>query len=498
MDRRFQDGRRIGFGILKPKAGNGPEIPRRPPDRFCDFETKGRKWTIEPGQNLSDGERMYKMKATKENDKLIITLNARIDTENAAETDKALTEMLKENPGLTPILDASELSYISSAGLRVLMKLRKTTGKALTVRNVSPEVYEIFDTTGFTGILDVKKAPRKIDIDGCEVLGRGENVTIYRLDKERVVKVYDEGTSFEKVEKEQKAAKEAIQKDEFSTIPFSIVMAGKNYGLIFEMPENNDIESLKTEKKAAKKTAKEKRLSNSIYQVALLQSLMQGEYDGVITAEKLAMYGDTGIGTFEGVNGEMIVLDGVIYQALADGSVIIADEKEPIPFANVTFFTEDYELPSLAAADIEELKNKLNEIINAHGQNQFYVARLTGKFDEVSVRSSIKQKPPYRYLNVALAADQKIFDYEAQEGDLVALYCPPYMDGLNMPGWHFHYLSSDKQRGGHVLGVSVKIAKCMIDVISSFNMIVPDRASFNEKKLQEDLTKEIHQAEAEK
>ena len=101
------------------------------------------------------------MKTTKENDKLIITLNARIDTENAAETDKELSDMLKENPGFTPILDASELNYISSAGLRVLMKLRKTTGKALTVRNVSPEVYEIFDTTGFTGILDVKKAPRK-------------------------------------------------------------------------------------------------------------------------------------------------------------------------------------------------------------------------------------------------------------------------------------------------------------------------------------------------
>ena len=242
-----------------------------------------------------------------------------------------------------------------------------------------------------------------------------------------------------------------------------------------------------------KKTAD--KPSNSIYQVALLQSLMQGEYDGVTTVEKLAQYGDIGIGTFEGVNGEMIVWEGVIYQALADGSVIVADPGDTVPFANVTFFMPDINIKDVKAVDIEELKKQLDVIMAENGQNQFCIVKLTGHFASVQVRSALKQKPPYRYLNLAMAADQRIFDYENLDGHLVALYCPAYMDGLNMPGWHFHFLSADKSKGGHVLGLSLESGDGEVDIISSFKMIVPDRKSFNEKHLEADMTSEIHATE---
>ena len=115
---------------------------------------------------------------------------------------------------------------------------------------------------------------------------------------------------------------------------------------------------------------------DTLYQVALLQSLVQGYYDGIITVGELKQHGDTGIGTFEGVNGEMIVLDGKIYQALGDGRVIVAPDKTIIPYATVTFFDQD------AAVALKDIKDKaafekvLNETVQKQGANSFYMVKL--------------------------------------------------------------------------------------------------------------------------
>ena len=113
------------------------------------------------------------MKTKQENNRLTIYLEGRIDTNNAAQTERELLDAAATAPGATVVLDAGELEYISSAGLRALMKLRKTVGTAITVENVSPEVYEIFEVTGFTELLDVRKRLREISVEGCEIVGRG-------------------------------------------------------------------------------------------------------------------------------------------------------------------------------------------------------------------------------------------------------------------------------------------------------------------------------------
>ena len=130
-------------------------------------------------------------------------------------------------------LDASQLEYISSAGLRVLLKLTKAVGD-VTVNNVSSEVYEIFDVTGFTEILNVKKAFREIDLTDKEIIGRGGNGTVYRLDAETIVKMYRPEVSLEKIEKEQKYAKTAFVSGIPSVIAFDIVRSGDSYGIVFE------------------------------------------------------------------------------------------------------------------------------------------------------------------------------------------------------------------------------------------------------------------------
>lgn len=195
--------------------------------------------------------------------------------------------------------------------------------------------------------------------------------------------------------------------------------------------------------------------SDRLFQVALLQSLMQGEYDGIVTVGELKQYGDTGIGTFQGVNGDMIVLDGTVYRAIWDGSVEVAPDDETVPFSNVTFFDAYIKAENVNADSSNELKSILNSIVRKHGRNQFYMAKVTGLFSSILVRSELEQKKPYKPLNDALKTDQREFTYSDIKGTIVALYCPDYMNGLNSMGWHLHFISEDRQKGGHVLDLAV-------------------------------------------
>ena len=235
--------------------------------------------------------------------------------------------------------------------------------------------------------------------------------------------------------------------------------------------------------------------SDRLFQVALLQSLMRGEYDGVITVWELKHYGDTGIGTFQGVNGELIALNGKVYRALWDGSVEIVPDDETVPFSNITFFDNDISVENVKCGSIEELKKIFDSVVLRHGKNQFYMAKLSGSFSKMLVRSELPQHEPYRPLAEALKTDQREFTYKNIDGTVVALYCPDYMEGLNSSGWHFHFVSDDETKGGHVLGLEVADAILGMDIISEFAMIIPNRASFDGKDLAADMKEEIRQVE---
>ena len=234
----------------------------------------------------------------------------------------------------------------------------------------------------------------------------------------------------------------------------------------------------------------------TIYQVALLQSLAQGHYDGIITVGELKTHGDTGIGTFEGVNGEMIVLDGVVYQAIYDGSVVIPKDSETIPFSNVTFFEPDIQIQLTDVPDMASLQEKLNEIVRENGANLFYMVKKPGEFSAIKVRSEYKQEKPYRELDVALAADQVECDHENIRGTMVGLYCPSFMGGLNSIGWHFHFINEDLTCGGHVLQVSVSSADAFLDSTPGFTLALPEEdGDFQNMDLSRDMDEAIHRAE---
>ena len=174
------------------------------------------------------------MTINEKNGTLTIALEGRIDTNNAAQTE---SEIFAAVGGKTDdiIIDAEKLDYISSAGLRVLMKLRKSINKPLPVINVSRDVYDIFETTGFTELLDVKRAMREVSVEGCEVIGQGFCGTVYRIDEETIVKVYESPDSLPMIQNEQRLAKLAFVKGVPTAISYDIVKVGNSYGTVFEL-----------------------------------------------------------------------------------------------------------------------------------------------------------------------------------------------------------------------------------------------------------------------
>ena len=170
--------------------------------------------------------------------KLVIYLAGRIDSNNAVETEKEVSGILSDNPNCSLTFDAEKLDYISSAGLRFLLKFCKSMKEKIVIENVSKENYEIFEMTGFTKLLDVKKKFRKVSIEGCEQVGTGLSSKVYRIDSDTIIKVYDEKVPFYKITREIDLAKKAFLAGIPTAISYDIVRCGENYGVVFEMIAN--------------------------------------------------------------------------------------------------------------------------------------------------------------------------------------------------------------------------------------------------------------------
>ena len=175
------------------------------------------------------------MDTREENGKLYIELETRIDTNNAPQTEQELFAILNAHPDAVPVMDAGKLEYISSAGLRVLLKIRKTYGKDVEVIHVSQPVYEIFTTTGFDQLLSVKKRLREISVEGLQEIGSGGYSKVYRIDQETIVKVYKPQLSMEFVEKERALSQKAFLHGIPTAISFDVVACGDSYGVVYEL-----------------------------------------------------------------------------------------------------------------------------------------------------------------------------------------------------------------------------------------------------------------------
>ena len=167
-------------------------------------------------------------------DILYIALEGRIDASNAPQAEEMIFSIKNDNPGKHTVVDADNLEYISSAGLRVILRLRKEEPK-LVIINVAPDVYEIFDMTGFTDMVTVEKAYPRMSVEGCEFIAKGANGAVYRYDDETILKTYFAKDALPEIKQERENARKAFVLGINTAIPYGIVRVGDGYGTVTEL-----------------------------------------------------------------------------------------------------------------------------------------------------------------------------------------------------------------------------------------------------------------------
>lgn len=199
-------------------------------------------------------------------------------------------------------------------------------------------------------------------------------------------------------------------------------------------------------------------------QFSVIDALLAGVYDGPFTVADLQNAGNIGLGTFNALDGELLMVDGVVYQIAHSGKVSIMPPEALTPFAVACAFQPQVQRPPPSAVkSLKEFDEQWRSRFawsppyagEPLSENYFYAVTITGKFDTIKARSVPKQEPPYKPL-AEVVADQNIFNFADIEGTMIGFYCPPFAKGVNVPGWHFHFISTDRKLGGHVLDFSIE------------------------------------------
>lgn len=188
--------------------------------------------------------------------------------------------------------------------------------------------------------------------------------------------------------------------------------------------------------------------SHVLFQASTIGALLEGAYDGDLTFAELAEHGDLGLGTLNGLDGEMIALDGGFYRADVDGIVGEIDGAARTPFAVVTRFEPSIDVEVEGPFDHPELLARLDELIPADAAT--CAIRIDGHFEFVRARSVPRQRPPYRPLT-EVVLEQHVFELADVAGTMLGFRFPDYAEGIEVGGYHLHFISDDRKRGGHVL-----------------------------------------------
>ena len=235
--------------------------------------------------------------------------------------------------------------------------------------------------------------------------------------------------------------------------------------------------------------------AKTLTQLSTIDALLGGIYDGSTSLRQLKMYGDTGLGTFNALDGEMVMVDGTVYRVSADGSVQVAGPDEKTPFAAVTFFKADQEESLPSGIGMKEATGRIDSIIPT--PNLIYVIKIEGVFKKVLTRSVPRQKKPYQPLT-EIVKTQPTFQFENVEGVIVGLRCPTFMKGINVTGYHLHFLTKDCKAGGHVLDFTTGQAVLKVDRISNFYMILPEDKDFFRLNMEKDTSEAVTAVESQK
>ena len=244
---------------------------------------------------------------------------------------------------------------------------------------------------------------------------------------------------------------------------------------------------------AAPATAADPPTPHRITQVSVIDALMVGRYDGILPMPDLLRLGDLGVGTLDHLDGELVILDGKPYQIRADGRVLEVGPERSTPFAVVAPFRPAGDAACPPVASLVELEKHLDAAVPQ--KNHFAAIRIDGDFASLTMRSVARQEPPYQPLDV-VAKTQSVWTKQDQTGTLVGVRSPKWAGGLNVPGYHWHFLAADRQAGGHVLDLRVRAARVRHDVYPEWTVKFEDAPGFDAADLVRDRSRELHRVES--
>jgi acetolactate decarboxylase len=231
---------------------------------------------------------------------------------------------------------------------------------------------------------------------------------------------------------------------------------------------------------------------DTAYQVSTIDALLQGALDGVETVAEIKKHGDFGIGTFDSLDGEMIVRDNIVYQAKADGQVSVAADTLTLPLATVTYFDRDLVLTPGTSMNYSTFISTMPDRLPT--RNMVYAVQIHGTFPFMKVRA-IPAQEENSTLSQA-AQEQSVFNLTDTKGTVIGFFVPTFFSGLNVPGFHLHYLSDDLRSGGHILDFTLAAdASVEYDITPEFDMVLPTSGPFTGIDLSQDLSKELAEAE---
>ena len=218
----------------------------------------------------------------------------------------------------------------------------------------------------------------------------------------------------------------------------------------------------------------EDRDDHVLFQASTIGALLEGAYDGDLSFAELARHGDLGLGTLNRLDGEMIALDGRFYRADVDGGIHPVPPQARTPFAVVTRFEAEIDERIEGRLSHEELLARLGALALDEGEEaaSSCAIRIDGRFDRVQARSVPAQSPPYRPLT-EVVADQRVFELREVEGTMLGFRFPAYVEGIEVAGYHLHFIDAERRRGGHVLDSRTAGVRARLDPSDDLHVELP-------------------------
>jgi acetolactate decarboxylase len=235
---------------------------------------------------------------------------------------------------------------------------------------------------------------------------------------------------------------------------------------------------------------------DEVYQFSTISALLEGVYDGDVTVGEILRHGDFGLGTFNHLDGEMVILDGVCYRLRADGTATRAALTDRTPFAAVTRFHTDFEIAIQSRTERTEVTGAIDRQIES--PNLIYAIRITGRFSELHTRTVMEQQPPYPPLTQATEGQAET-QFSDVTGVLVGFRTPEFEQGISVAGYHLHFLNDDHTSGGHVLDFGLEHGQVAVSGASQLHLSLPTSGAFLDAQLSgPDLSERINKAEGPK